>query len=235
MKKEERPKQPVKTVKQDKPNLLKQMEKTRRKIDQSKEKDLEIDEKFKRGEDVIKKMVNLQQQNKPKRTIDDLLKIEIMRKDKETQCELKKEMFKLLVDVDINKFTKNKIDSLNSWLGYWSGHSSLKKDKLDQLEYAINSWKKRGYKSIYECVYKEKRSAQKRREQIQKIGRTLEQINKSKEKDLEIDEKFKRGKNVIKNMENLKSVSQRLERLKKAKQEIEKRIQKIEREYKSLL
>ena len=36
-------------------------------------------------------------------------------------------------------------------------------------------------------------------------------------------------------MENLKSVSQRLERLKKAKQEIEKRIQKIEREYKSLL
>ncbi|NNF86548.1 MAG: hypothetical protein HKM26_08345 [Winogradskyella sp.] len=57
-------------------------------------------------------------------------------------------------------------------------------------------------------------------------------IKKAKEQQ---DKKQVSVGNVIEKMENLKTVSQRLKELKKAKLEIEKRIQKIEREYKSLL
>lgn len=207
-------------------------ERIQRMIDRSKEQDKQQDQIVKRGEKVIKKMNTLRQQDTPKRTIDDLLKIKLHLKDEESRCELKKEMLKLLENIDINKFTKDKIDSLNSWLGYDSWDLSLKKDKLKQLEYPINSWKKEGYKSIYDCVRKERMAKYNRRVRNETIQRKIDQ---SKEKDKKQDQIVKRGENVIKNMKNLKKLNQRLNKLKKAKQKIEERISELEKEYKSLL
>lgn len=59
-----------------------------------------------------------------------------------------------------------------------------------------------------------------------------ESIKKAKEQ--QDKKQVSNGEDVIKRMENLKTVSQRLKQLKKAKQEIEKRIQKIEKEYREL-
>ena len=66
-----------------------------------------------------------------------------------------------------------------------------------------------------------------------KLLKQMEQVVK-KAKEQQDKKQVSNGKDVIKKMENLKTVSQRLKQLKKAKQEIEKRIQKIEEEYKLL-